>query len=115
MVRLMASDGWEQAKKAVGSLWRRVHPERAETVEAELVETREQVLAARQEGNEQAEQDLIGEWRGRLRRLLAAEPELADELRRLVDELPPTPSETGTQIGLLDMHAHASGHGRVYQ
>ena len=86
IVGLLASDGWEQAKKAVGSLWRRVHPERAEMVGAEMVgaellETREQVLAARQEGDEHAEQELVGEWHSRLRRLLVADPQLADDLK----------------------------------
>ena len=115
VVRLLTGDGWEQAKKAVGSLWRRVHPDRAEVVEAELVETRAQVLNARQQGDERTEQDLVSEWSARLRRLLAADPQIADELGHLVDELRRELPETGTQTGHLEMGAHASGQGRVYQ
>jgi hypothetical protein len=40
VVKLLATVSWEQAKTVVGGLWLRVHPERAETVQAELAETR---------------------------------------------------------------------------
>jgi hypothetical protein len=43
-------------------LWRRVHPERAETVQAELEDSRAEVLIARQVGDEEIEQALVGEW-----------------------------------------------------
>lgn len=87
VVQLLATAAWGQAKSAVGGLWRRAHPERAETVQAELEEGRIEVLAARQVGDEQVEQALVGEWQGRLRRLVAADPQLADELRRVVAQL----------------------------
>ncbi|MGH3688008.1 MAG: hypothetical protein ACRDSM_23780, partial [Pseudonocardiaceae bacterium] len=47
VVQLLATTAWEQAKNAVGELWRRVHPDRAETVQAELEETRLELLTAR--------------------------------------------------------------------
>ena len=43
-------------------MWRRVHPERAETVQAELEDSRAEVLIARQVGDEEIEQALVGEW-----------------------------------------------------
>jgi uncharacterized membrane protein YccC len=70
----------------MGRLWRRVHPERAQTVQAELADSRAEVLAAREVGNEQVEQALVGEWQGRLR-LVVADPQLVDDLRRVVAEL----------------------------
>ena len=101
---------------AVGGLWRRVHPERVETVQAELVEGRAEVLAARQVGDEQVEQALVGEWQGRLRRLLAADPQLADELRRMVGELCLALAEVDAPQGTtITMRATAFGTSRVNQ
>jgi hypothetical protein len=114
LVQRLTTDGWERVKSAVGTLWRRVHPERSDAVEAELAETRLGVLEARQTGDERAEQDLISEWRSRLQRLVRADPKVADELRRLVEQWESPPSSAGeTQIGRVDMHARASGHSRV--
>jgi hypothetical protein len=116
VVALLATDAWEATKAAVGSVWRRVHPERAEVVEAELVEARAEVVAARTAGDEQGEQALAGEWQGRLRRLFAADPDAADELRRMLDELAgQLPEADRVQVGKIEMSATASGHGRTYQ
>ena len=85
-------------------------------VEAELAAAHVEVLAARRAGDEEAELDLVGEWRSRLGRLVAANPWLADELRQLVDEFRPVlPGAGETRIGHIDMQAKVSGHGRVYQ
>ncbi|MCA1675939.1 MAG: hypothetical protein LC799_28455 [Actinobacteria bacterium] len=114
LVRLLTTDGWERAKFAVGALWQRVHPERVETIEAELGETRTAALCARQAGDEQSEQALIGEWHGRLRRLVAVDLSVVDELRRLVKEWEPSISTSGdTCVGRVDMRARATGHSRV--
>ncbi|MFC9324036.1 hypothetical protein [Kitasatospora sp. NPDC057015] len=113
MVGLLATDGWEQVKQAVGRLWRRARPDQADTVEAELVEARAELLTARQAGDTQAEQDLTAEWRTRLRRLLAADPALAGALRALLAELRPESSEeaAGPRV---EMHGTASDNARVY-
>lgn len=114
LVQRLTTEGWEQAKTAVGALWRQVHPERVDTVEAELVEARTTVLAARQAGDDQAEQDLTGEWHSRFRRLVAADPTAVDGLRRLIEELRfSMPGGGDTQIGRVDMRGHAAGHGRI--
>jgi hypothetical protein len=117
LVTLLATDAWEKSKSAVGALWRRVHPERAEAVQAELVEARAEVLAARADGDDAVGSELVTEWRRRLRRLLTADPTVAAELRRLLDEeLTPALSATGqTWAGNVDMRAEASGNARVYQ
>ena len=111
VVALLATDAWEATKAAVGSVWRRVHPERAEMVEA-----RAEVVAARTVGDEQGEQALAGEWQGRLRRLFAADPDAADELRRMLNEIAgQLPEADRVQVGKIEMSATASGHGRTYQ
>lgn len=115
VVRLLATAAWEQAKTAVGGLWRRVHPERAETVQAELEECRVEVLAARQVGDEQAEETLVGEWHGRLRRLVTADPQLADDLRRMVAELRSVLADAAPQATTITMQARTFGNSRVNQ
>ncbi|MGW6915939.1 hypothetical protein ACWGB8_19305 [Kitasatospora sp. NPDC054939] len=112
MVGLLATDGWEHAKQGVAALWRRARPEQAETVEAELVDTRTELLTARRAGDEQAEQDLTAEWRARLRRLLAADPALEHELRALLAELG-TPPDAALSAR-VEMHGTASDHARLY-
>ena len=117
VVTLLATDAWEKAKAAMGALWRQVHPDRAEGVEADLVDTRVQVLAARADRDAEAEQELVAEWQGRIRRLLAADPAVAAELRRLLDtELTPA-LPAGSQVWTGDVHmdATATGHARIYQ
>jgi len=79
MVNGMATAGWERAQRALGDLWRRVYPERADTVVAELDEARLEVLEARQNGHGPAEEAFVNEWRTRLRRMLAAHPEMLPE------------------------------------
>lgn len=116
VVALLATDAWKATKAAVGSVWRRVHPERAELVEAELTEARAEVVAARAAGDTHSEQALAGEWQGRLRRLFAADAEAATELLRALDELAgQLPEAERVQIGNIRMSATATGHGRTYQ
>lgn len=115
VVTLLATAAWERATTAVGGLWRRVHPQRAETVQAELAESRTEVLTARQAGDEQAEQALVNEWSNRLRRLVAADPQLADELRRVVAELRCLLADAAPARTTITMQATASDDSRVYQ
>lgn len=106
LVGAMATDTWQRVRSSVVGLWRRVHPQQAETVEADLETLRAQVLDARQAGRADIEQALTGVWQGRLQQLLLDEPTLAAEsLRRVLDEsLTPvlTPAEQ-TRIGTLIM------------
>jgi hypothetical protein len=113
IVGLLATEAWEKAREVVTALWRKVHPDRVETVVAELEDTRAEVLAARRDGDERSERDLAGEWQGRLRRLMAADPAIAEELARLLtDVLEPAARAHG---GTIAMNATAHDHGRVYQ
>ncbi|GLX03458.1 hypothetical protein [Microbispora sp. NBRC 16548] len=115
LVSVLATEGWQDGRRAVVALWRRARPEQAPAVEADLAEARTELLAAREAGDEQAEQDLVVEWRQRLRRLAAADPEAARELRRIVDEeLTPLLPPAGRQIA-VNQNATVSGFGRVNQ
>ncbi|MFI9846759.1 hypothetical protein ACIHFD_57735 [Nonomuraea sp. NPDC051941] len=117
LVTAMATDAWQEARDGAVALWRKVRPEQAEVVEAELVEVREQVLQARGEGDTDTEQALAGSWQVRLQQLLRADPSLAGELQRVLDEVltPALKPADQERIGSLVMKAKASGHGRVYQ
>ncbi|MER6166702.1 hypothetical protein [Streptomyces violaceorubidus] len=114
VVTLMVTNAWESARDGLVALWRRVQPARAETVGEELEAGREELLLARQAGDDEAEAGLAAEWQGRVRRLLLARPEVADELRTLLDELasalPEEPQERH-----IHLRAHATGSARIYQ
>ncbi|MDX3108777.1 hypothetical protein [Nonomuraea angiospora] len=117
LVTAMATDAWQSARDGAVALWRKVRPEQAEVVEAELVEVREQVLEARRDGDVDTEQALAGTWQVRLQQLLRAEPSLAGEIQRVLDEVltPALQPAEQERIGTLVMKAKASGHGRIYQ
>ncbi|MFI5568015.1 hypothetical protein ACIA6T_11775 [Streptomyces sp. NPDC051740] len=119
VVRPLTTAGRERAQTSTGALWRRVYPDRANTVESELGQSRAVLLAARQDANdpaeaEQAEAELVGEWQGRLRRLLAAEPELAAELRGILADNPgPEPSGSGPDEPSVRVSVRAADSSRV--
>ncbi|MFF3375317.1 hypothetical protein ACFYXF_20505 [Streptomyces sp. NPDC002680] len=127
LVGAMATDSWEQAKRALVALWRRVRPEaEADTVGAEFGQARTRLLAALEGGAPGAAAPgvtspvvsaLETDWQFRLHLLLREHPDLAGELRRVLDaELTPLlPEGDGTRGGTVVMKAQASGSGRVYQ
>ncbi|WP_344468453.1 hypothetical protein [Kitasatospora kazusensis] len=114
VVQQLTTSAWEQIRSTVGDLWRRRHPERAETVLAELDEARQEVAEARRQSDGRSEQAVLDEWTNRLRRLLAADPGAAGQLRQLVEALTASASTAG-QAPSVVMNARASGHGRINQ
>nr|WP_098023536.1 hypothetical protein [Streptomyces sp. st115] len=108
LVGLMATDAWERARDGVVALWQRARPERADAVAAELSNTREDLTA-----DTDTEGELASEWQGRIRRLLIDQPQVAEELQRLLDELSPSPSPAAAAS--VAQHASATGQSRVYQ
>ncbi|MDQ0992006.1 hypothetical protein [Streptomyces sp. V3I7] len=112
LVAALTTDLWQRAQSSVGSLWRRAHPERAATVEAELAETRALLLRAPED---EIAEDSADEWRLRFRRLLVTRPDLAEDLRRVLAEdltpALPVPPQSGSMV----FNAAPSGHARVYQ
>ncbi|NEA41142.1 hypothetical protein G3I76_19995 [Streptomyces sp. SID11233] len=115
LVGAMASDAWGCARDGFITLWRRVHPERAETLAAELDAARADLLASRENGDELSEAELRAEWQGRVRRLLRDRPDIAAALRELLDELRPESSRGSADVGEVRMSGRATGKGRVYQ
>ncbi|MDP9950259.1 MULTISPECIES: hypothetical protein [Streptomyces] len=107
LVGLMATDAWERARDGVVTLWQRARPERADAVAAELTHTRDDLTADSGVGEE-----LAAEWQGRIRRLLTERPEVAADLRALLDELAPGERAVAPTVA---QRATASGSARVYQ
>lgn len=111
LVSLLSTQVWQSTRDGVVALWRRVLPDRADSVSAELEATREDLLGARDHGDEETPAELAAEWQGRIRRLLSAHPEVAAELRSLLAEhVDETPA-----VGSVTQQATASGSSRVYQ
>ncbi|WP_409472335.1 hypothetical protein [Streptomyces sp. HC307] len=117
VVTALTTDLWERAQTSVGALWRRAFPERAATVEADLMDTRTLLLATRErEGSDtDTEETSAEEWRLRFRRLLAVRPELAEELRRMLAEDLAPASAPQPRGNTTVFNAAPTGHGRVYQ
>ncbi|MEW1867276.1 hypothetical protein AB0420_03610 [Streptomyces caelestis] len=114
VVTLMVTNAWESARDGMVALWRRFQPARAEGIGEELEAGRADLLLARRAGDTESEAELTAEWQGRVRRFLLAQPEAADELRRILDELnPPLPEDPGA--GQIRLQARASGSARIYQ
>jgi hypothetical protein len=118
LVAAMATETWQQAHDAVAALWRRIRSLRhARSVEGELEELRELVLAARREGWTGTEQALARVWQDRCLAVLRDNPEAAAELGQVVDEvLAPmlTPTERA-RVGQVVMTGSAYGPGTFNQ
>jgi hypothetical protein len=114
LVTSMTTDSWEQVKAALVKLWHLRHPGQANAVSAELTATRSGVVAAQAVGDQQAEADLLAEWRSRLRRLIADDEQLQDELRLFTEEFRDLLSEHHG-AGKIALRAEVHGSGRVYQ
>ncbi|MFF5173288.1 hypothetical protein ACFY3U_11690 [Micromonospora sp. NPDC000089] len=117
VVALLATDAWQTARSAMGSLWRRVHPDRGDATEAELTEARAELVDAHRHSEKALADALTIEWQQRIRRLLATEPGIEAELRRLLrDELEPALGPgAGTWHGSVTQRASAHDQGRIYQ
>lgn len=115
IVGAMATDTWNRTRDGMVALWRHVHPERADSVGAELEAGREDLLAARANGDELSEAELRTEWQGRVRRLLVENPSVAATLRELLEEVGAVPAARNADVGEVRMSARATGNARVYQ
>lgn len=111
LVQSMATSAWEGARSAVVALWRRAHPgtadEAGEQVSRQLETVRAQVLR----GDADVTQALAGAWRLELDQLVAADPALLAEIRRLLDEhlLPALAEREQAGVQTIIQNATVSG------
>jgi hypothetical protein len=110
----MTTDAWQLFRSAFAGIMRRLRSTQAEAIDQDLEATRLEVRAARQSGDEQAELELLGEWRNRLRRLISDDEQFQRELRSLIEEFAPLAGAGGHQASII-IQARASGSGRVNQ
>jgi hypothetical protein len=106
LVGAIATDTWQQVREAVTGLWHRVHPQqKADDIGAELDELREQVVLTRRDGDTGTEKALEGAWQVKMQQLLRADPALADELRRVLDQvlIPALTPAQQTRVGTIIM------------
>jgi len=113
LVGAMTTDSWAQVKAAFARLWGQV-PEQAEAVLADLEEMSPNAVAARAAGDERARSELVTEWQSRLRRLVAGDELLQQELRRFTEEFGHLADEDGAASRVV-MRAEVHGSGRVNQ
>lgn len=105
IVEAIAGDTWQQVREAVAGLWRRVRSHDVDGVETELDDLRAQVLRARHDGDAATEKALEGLWQVKLSQLLSANPAVAADLRRVLDQVLTPALSTGGQarIGAILM------------
>ncbi|MET7637798.1 hypothetical protein [Streptomyces sp. NPDC005438] len=99
LVALMVTDSWERVKGRVAAFLSRGRQEDAGSAEEELDLSQGELVNARDEGDEEAADDLQATWRSRLRRVLREDPAAADELRALLEEVrPQLPAQDNSQV-----------------
>jgi hypothetical protein len=105
LVQAIASDAWQQVKRAITGLWHRAHPGCAVEVGGDMDELRRQVLQARADGDVGTERALEGAWQVRLQELLRADPMLAGDLQQVLDQVltPALPAAGQARIGTILM------------
>ncbi len=111
LVGAIATDDWPRVREAVTGLWRREPARhRADDIGTELDELREQVVLARRDGDTSTEGALEGAWHLRLQQLLRADPEMADELRRVLEQVLTRTLTPAEQTQDLRASRAAAGH-----
>jgi hypothetical protein len=114
LVTSMTTDSWEQAKAALVKLLHPRHPIQAKAVAADLTAAQTVAVAAWAAGDEQAEADLMAEWRSRLGRMAARDEQLQAELKLFAEEFRHLLSEP-RRTSRIVMRAEVHGSGRVNQ
>ncbi|MDT0443611.1 hypothetical protein [Streptomyces johnsoniae] len=112
LVGAMVTDTWQQARIAAMAWWRRTRPAQADAVETALDADRAALLAAREQGDQDTEQALIGAWRLRLQGLLAEDPALLEELRLLESRIRALLPAAGQ--GSVHIVGHARDNAQVF-
>ncbi|MFI9624154.1 hypothetical protein [Streptomyces sp. NPDC052042] len=111
LVQQMVSDSWAHVRERLVSVFARrgATPDEESALTGELEAARDELTAARDTGDDALAGDVEAEWRARLRRRLAADPRLADELRAILAEL--APADDGGQAG--GVHNAIGGTARI--
>jgi hypothetical protein len=115
LVSLMTSEVWEQVKTGVAALFRRGRRTDGVSIEDELDESAHELRASLENGDQETQEELCQQWRGKLRRLIREEPELVAELQSLLNEWSSLGADKGNAAPAIYQTAIARDSGRVYQ
>lgn len=115
LVTQMVTDGWAQVRDRLAAIFARGSGTDEELVQGELETARAELVAAREAEDTQAADDVLAEWRNRLRRTLRAYPEAAAELRSLLDGLEPATAEQGNGGNVHNTISGGVQHSSVVQ
>ena len=100
LVTLMVTDAWADVKAKVAGLFKRRQGN--EAVAGELEVARGELVAAREQGDTQAEADIQAQWRARLRRLLQEDAAAAPLLAELIAQYAPQVAQATTSTEIHD-------------
>lgn len=106
VVGAMATDAWAATRSGVARLFGRGDARRTEVIEAQLEEDAD--MLGRAADADQARQDLLPMWRRRLADYLSQDPEAAQGLRELVEQVRaqlPAPRQSWVQTNIARDHA----------
>ena len=106
IVGAMATDAWEFTRSRMASLFGRGDARRTEAIEGQLEE--DAGMLERAADTEHARQDLLPTWRRRLADYLTQDPEAAQGLRELVEQVQaklPTQQQAWMQTNIAREHA----------
>jgi hypothetical protein len=113
VVGLLAEDAWTAAKERIAALFGRGRTDTDDdAIEAELEESRGELIAARDASDETVPADIEAVWRTKLRRLLQQDPDAAEELRALIAE---AEQRTAPSAPVTNTITDAEVHGSVVQ
>lgn len=107
LVGAMATDAWEFTRSRVASLFGRGDARRTEAIEGQLEE--DAGMLERTADTDQARQDLLPVWRRRLADYLSQDPEAAEGLRELVEQVQaklPAQQQAWVQTNIARDHAN---------
>jgi hypothetical protein len=97
-----AGDGWEAVKRGLARMFGRDDPARGEVAERRLEQAREELAGTPAGELEVARDQVTAAWRARLLDLLEEHPEVAGDLRALVEQ---------AQARLPEGNVSAAGYG----
>ncbi|MFB7323622.1 hypothetical protein [Streptomyces sp. NPDC056190] len=115
LVSLMTSEAWEQAKSGLAALFRRGRRGDVAVIEDELDESARELRLSLENGDQETQDELRQQWRGKLRRLILDDPELTGELRSLLEAWSSLTTDAASDPPTIHQIATARDHGRVYQ
>ncbi|GAB7034200.1 hypothetical protein AB0G35_00710 [Streptomyces sp. NPDC021749] len=115
LVQQMATEGWAGVRRRMAAfLARRRGAGDEAALEGELDDSRADLVAAQEEGDQDGVAGVTAAWRLRLRRLLNEDPAAAAELRALLDEVAPQEPDRGT-VRVAHNTISGGSHGMAIQ